>query len=120
MRGEENANPIKSSKVTSPLHWDPEMVAEGNACCTFLSRLGFPPHTIAILIHGENVVDIECVKPRTVELYHKLMMDIISEREATDANDRKLFGMMVEESTLLFTHALDEDIAAWNRLRSGC
>lgn len=120
MRGEENANPVKSSRITPPVQWDPGMIADGNTCCTVLSRLGFPPHAVAILIHGEDIVNIECVRPRTVELYHKLMMDIISEREATDANDRKLFGMMVEESTLLFNHALDEDIAAWNRSRSGC
>jgi len=119
MRGEENTNPVNSSRFTPSLYWGLMMVSEGNSCCTCLSRLGFRACDIAILIHGEDVVELECVRPRTVELFHKLMLDRVSLDEAKDEHSRKLCGMMVEESELLFTHALDEDMAAWNRSRSG-
>lgn len=119
MRGEENTNPVNSSRFTPPLHWDPEMVSEGNSCCTFLNRLGFQPNEIAMLIHGEDVIEMECVRPKTAELFHALMLDVVRQREAKDDHERKLYGMMIEESTLLFKHALDEDMAAWNRSRSG-
>jgi len=119
MRGEENTNPVNSSRFTPSLYWGPMMVSEGNACCTCLSRLGFRACDIAILIYGENAVELECVRPRTVELFHKLMIDRVNLDEAEDEHSRKLYGMMVEESELLFTHALDEDMAAWNRSGSG-
>ncbi len=117
MSGDVNKRPF-GSRTTPSCRWDPQQIMEGNECCAFCGRLGLRPSEIALLIHGEDFVGMECIKPATVELYHTLMLDIVSLNESKDDQDRKVFGMMVEESTMLFLHALDEDMNAWNRLRS--
>lgn len=118
MSGEQSPNPVRTSKITPPKEWDVMQVSEGNACCCSLSRCMIPPHQIAILIHGSDVVKMECVRPVTVELYHKLMLDQANLADSKDDAERKLYQMMVEESYMLFAHSLDEDIASWNRSRS--
>ena len=113
MRSEES--PVKTQKITPPRHWDPQQVREADMCCRECSRLGISGAVIAVLMHGEEVVNLECVRPGTVELFRKLTSDRTNYSQAKDRNDEKLYRMMIDESYMLFVHALDEDLATWNQ-----
>jgi hypothetical protein len=115
MRSE--ANPVKTQKITPPRHWDPQQAREADMCCRECSRLGISGADIAVLMHGEEVVHLECVRPGTVELFQKFVSDRTNLWLAKDRNDEKLYQMMIDESYMLFIHALNKDLAAWNQSR---
>lgn len=114
----ENNNPHNMGKITSIRDWSLEQASEGRECCAACYKLSLRPSEVAFLINGEDVIHMECVKPATTDLYHKVMLDNANLKDAKDEDDRKLFSMMLEQSIFLFMHALDEDINAWNHLRS--
>lgn len=108
----------RGSTITPPGNWSPEQVVESKACYFLCIKLGVEASQVAVLLFGHHVVDMECVKPTTSKLYHMVMQDQACLDGAKDDQERRIFSMMLECSTLLFMHALDEDIFSWNLSRS--
>jgi len=122
MNGNENPvnNPVKTSKITPPTSWNTQQARDADQCFFACQKqqCGLTYAQYAILIYGEGVVDLAWVRSETVDLFKKVKDDQEKVGSANDKHELILYQMMLEESYMLFVHALDEDLKQWNHSRS--
>lgn len=113
-------NPVKTSKITPPTAWTLQMARDADQCFFACQKqqIGLTYAQYAILIYGEEVVDLECVRPETVELFKKVKSDQEKFEGSNDKHESILYQIMLEKSYMLFMHALDEDLKQWKHVKS--